>query len=124
MELLGHQPATVHGSLNYGDPWPNNKTVTGTYTLASGTFNDDYHIFSIIWDVNVVQWLVDDQLYEVETPSNLAYCSTGLCPWRFDENFFIIFNLAVGGNWPGNPDQTTVFPQMLKVDYVRVFQKN
>lgn len=125
MELLGQFPAVVHGSLNYGnDPWPNQKTISITYQLKQGTFHDDYHVFSVQWEPNIIQWFVDGNLYSTKTPKDLGQCKTGPCTWRFDQNFYLILNVAVGGAWPGSPDASTVFPQQMKVDYVRVYQKN
>ena len=74
-------------------------------------------MFSILWDDKSIRWYLDDEEYYTisTTPDQLS---------EFHQNFFFVFNLAVGGNWPGNPDNATVFPQKMKVDYVRVFQKN
>ena len=75
----------------------------------------EFHVFSIVWTPTSIKWLRDDIQYHTIniTGNNLS---------AFHENFFFIFNVAVGGNWPGSPDNTTVFPQMMVVDYVRVFQ--
>ena len=118
MELVGHEPGTVHGTAHWGpqgQTWSYNKG-TGT-TLSSGKFSDEYHVFSIIWEPNSIKWLVDDNQYFQLTNSDV----NGTYP--FDAEFFFIFNIAVGGTWPGDPDGTTVFPQRMYVDYVRVFQK-
>ena len=71
--------------------------------------------FSIVWDESSIQWFVNDYKYhEIDiSPSYMA---------EFHDKFFFVFNVAVGGNWPGSPDATTVFPQKMKVDYIRVFQ--
>jgi beta-glucanase (GH16 family) len=84
--------------------------------LPSGTFADEYHVFSIIWDENTIKWYMNDQQFNVVdiTPSHMS---------EFHDPSFFIFNVAVGGLWPGNPDASTVFPQQMKVDYIRVFQK-
>jgi beta-glucanase (GH16 family) len=103
----------VHGTLH----WDNNGHVYtgGSYTLENGDFSDEYHVFSIIWDQNSIKWLVNDMQYHIIdiTPSHMT---------EFHKSFFFILNVAVGGNWPGSPDETTVFPQQMKVDYIRVFQ--
>jgi beta-glucanase (GH16 family) len=84
--------------------------------LNNGTFADEWHVFSIVWTENRIEWLVDDtQFYAVNIIGGLE---------EFREQFFFIFNIAVGGNLPGNPDSSTIFPQRLYVDYVRVFQPN
>jgi beta-glucanase (GH16 family) len=83
--------------------------------LASGVFNDEFHVFSMVWDDKKITSYLDDKPYYVIdiTPAGLK---------AFQEEFFFIFNVAVGGNWPGNPDGTATFPQQMVVDYVRVFQ--
>jgi beta-glucanase (GH16 family) len=88
----------------------------GYSTLSSGTLADEYHVFTIVWDKSAIKWLINDrEYYSVSiTPDNMS---------EFHQKFFFIMNLAVGGNWPGNPDSSTVFPQSMKVDYLRVFQK-
>lgn len=115
MEMIGGsgRENTTHGTLH----WDNNghNHTGGSYTLSSGTFGSEYHVFSILWDENSIQWLVNDvPFHEIDiTPSHMT---------EFHQEFFLLFNVAVGGNWPGYPDETTVFPQQMKVDYVRVFQ--
>ena len=121
MEMVGGsgRENTVHGTLH----WDNNGSYACTceqgnsYTLNSGTFADEYHVFSITWDETAISWYVDDTIYKTVdiTPAALS---------EFRDNFFFIFNVAVGGNWPGSPNSTTVFPQRMIVDYVRVFQEN
>lgn len=117
MEMVGGQGKenTVHGTIHWGDSG-NHASTGNSYQLNSGTFGDEYHVFSIIWDQSVLIWLVNDQeYYRVSlSPSGMS---------EFHEKFFFILNVAVGGDWPGSPDATTVFPQKMKVDYVRVFQK-
>ncbi|MCC6727235.1 MAG: family 16 glycosylhydrolase [Saprospiraceae bacterium] len=115
MEVIGSEPNKLHGTVH----WDNNGSHAqyGQSTLApSCTFADEYHVFSLIWDEQSIKWLLDDVQYNVVdiTPSGLS---------EFKENFFFIFNVAVGGNWPGSPDGSTKFPQQMKVDYVRVFQQ-
>lgn len=99
--------------------WDNNGTYANygdKTSLSSGTFADEFHVFSIIWDENSIFWYLDDQLYHSAdiTPNGLE---------EFHESFFFIFNVAVGGNFSGSPDASTNFPQKMLVDYVRVFQK-
>jgi beta-glucanase (GH16 family) len=115
MEMVGGQnrEKTVHGVLH----WDDNGHVQagGQYSLTSGIFADKYHVFSITWDQNFIRWYVDGTQFHVIdiTPGHMT---------EFHQPHFFIFNLAVGGNWPGNPNSTTVFPQQLRVDYIRVFQ--
>lgn len=120
MELVGHEPATVHGTLHHGGEWPDNVHTGAPYTLPSGTFADDFHVFALEWDVGVVRWFVDDSLYQTQTR-----WSTPAAPFPapFDRRFHLLVNLAVGGRWPGDPDPTTTFPQALVVDWIRVYQR-
>lgn len=115
MEIIGSEPAKVHGTIH----WDNNGAYASygnSTSLTSGIFADEFHVFTIIWDNQKIRWLLDDVQYNVVdiTPAGLS---------EFHNEFFLIFNVAVGGNWPGNPDGTTVFPQQMVVDYVRVFQQ-
>ncbi|MCK5687500.1 glycoside hydrolase family 16 protein, partial [bacterium] len=106
---------TVHGTLH----WDNGGHASsgGSYSLTSGIFAGEYHVFSIIWDGTSITWYMNDIQYHVIdiTPMDMS---------EFHNPNFFIFNVAVGGNWPGSPDATTIFPQRMKVDYVRVFQLN
>jgi beta-glucanase (GH16 family) len=117
MEMVGHEPHKVHGTVHYGPDWPQNKWKGRSYTLKEGIFADDFHIFSIEWKVNEIQFFVDGNHYFTANPSLLAPEN-----YPFNNTFHLIMNLAVGGDWPGNPDSTTQFPQALVVDYVRVYQ--
>jgi beta-glucanase (GH16 family) len=116
MELVGRESHKVHGTIHYGDPWPNNQNQGNSYALHSGIFNDAFHEFAIEWDPGVIRWYVDGYLYGTKSSSDLSPFL-----WPFDQRFHFLLNLAVGGNWPGNPDATSVFPQSLVVDYVRVY---
>ena len=87
------------------------------YSLASGTFDQQFHVFSMVWIKDKVQIYIDDILYNTVSTSNTAGST-----YPFNSDFFFILNVAVGGTWPGPPDNTTVFPQRMIVDYVRVFQ--
>ncbi len=118
MELIGNAPSTVHGTVHYGPDWTqHNYTGGGTSIPSNQTFSDAFHVFSIDWDQNGITWFLDDQpFYSVDNSV------TGSHPYPFDNPFFFIMNIAVGGEWPGYPDATTEFPQFMAVDYVRVFQ--
>lgn len=117
MEGKGHEPDKVYGSIHYGPEWPNNRYSTGTYTLSEGSFHDEFHVFAIEWAPNIIRFYVNDQLYKLVTPSHTAPHN-----WPFDQRFHLLLNLAVGGNFSGNPDDTTEFPQELIIDYVRVYE--
>jgi hypothetical protein len=118
MENLGREPSIVHGTM-HGPGYSGAAGPTAMYTLPGGAkFSDDFHVFAVEWEMNTIRWYVDGNLYSTKGPSD-----TKGNPWVFDHGFFIILNLAVGGEWPGNPDNTTVFPQKLVVDYIHVCQK-
>jgi beta-glucanase (GH16 family) len=116
MELVGHEPNKVHGTLHFG-PGPGSVQINKTHTLSTGTFNDEFHVFSLEWQQDIIKWYVDGNLFG--TADKAAF---GANNYPFNEEFYFIFNLAVGGNWPGNPDASTLFPQWMIVDYVRVYQ--
>ena len=119
VEYLGHQPNRVFGTLHYGGAYPNNQYSSNADTLRTGTFNATFHDFALEWEPCAMRWYVDGVLYATQT----NWSSTGgPYPAPFDQRFHLLLNLAVGGNLPGAPDGTTVFPQQLQVDYVRVYQ--
>jgi beta-glucanase (GH16 family) len=125
MEQLGDHPEQIFGTVHFGRPWPNVEHLTRYFTLPPGrTFADDPHVFTLLWEKDHLRWYVDDRLYSEVAPPSLSVesCADGTCPWVFNERFFLTLNLAVGGLLPGNPDASTVFPQSLEIDYVRVFQ--
>ena len=117
MENVGFEPSKVHGSL-HGPGYSGGAAVTKGYTLPGGAkFSDAFHTFAVEWAPNVVRWYVDDVLYQTRTPADLPAGA----PWVVDHPFYILMNFAVGGQWPGDPSPSTVFPQSMLVDYVRVF---
>ncbi len=120
MELLGQEPNKVYGTLHYGGSYPDNVHTGASYTLSEGTFADDFHLFTLEWDTTSFRWYVDDIFYQEQTE---WYSTNGEYPAPFDQFFHLLLNVAVGGNWPGNPDETTLFPQRMTVDYVRVYKK-
>lgn len=115
MEMVGGsgREDTVHGTIH----WDNNghRFSGGSTSLSGETFSDDFHVFSIEWDADRIIWLVDDEEFHSETIS-ASHQS------ELRNDFYILVNLAVGGNWPGPPDGTSSFPQQLLVDYVRVYE--
>ncbi|EOZ99256.1 Endo-1,4-beta-xylanase A precursor [Indibacter alkaliphilus LW1] len=120
MEMIGGSQSgrddTTHGTVH----WDNNGSYAnfgGSKTLSEGIFNDNFHVFSIIWDAEKIIWLLDnDPFHEIDIrPSALD---------EFRQPFFFLLNVAVGGNWPGNPNASTSFPQQMVVDYIRVFERN
>ena len=121
MELLGHDPQRVHGTLHYGGEYPNNVHTGDSYKLSIGSFTSTFHIFTLEWEENEFRWYVDDILYQTQ---NIWHSNGQQYPAPFDKRFHMLLNVAVGGNWPGDPDQTTTFPQTKIVDYVRVYKKS
>ena len=120
MENIGKEPSIVHGTL-HGPGYFGAKGVTATYSLpAPRKFSDDYHTFAVEWEANIVRFYVDSRLYKTQTPADLPPGKA----WVFNHPFFLILNVAVGGNLPGSPDASTVFPQLMKVDYVRVYKRS
>jgi len=118
MELIGSIPNQVNGTIHFGANNSDHKFTGTTYTLAGNTpFSDAFHVFSLLWEQNRIRWYVDDVLFYEITPATLSGSA-----YPFNAPQFFIFNVAVGGNWPGSPDATTSFPQRMIVDYVRVFQ--
>jgi beta-glucanase (GH16 family) len=109
---------TAHGTMHW-----NNNGLNGSYSpvntgkseILSTSLSEEFHVFSIQWDVNGIGWYIDDAQYSYKTINSTQ-------PFR--EEFFFIMNIAVGGDWPGSPNSSTVFPQRMVIDYVRVFQKN
>ena len=118
MELVGHEPNKAHGTIHYGPAFPNNKSSSGTFTLEEGTFADQFHVFSLIWNNGHMAWMIDDVVYK-----EIDRTTLGNETYPFNNEFFFILNVAVGGNWPGAPNSTTTFPQEMEVDYIRVFQR-
>ncbi|HNE29984.1 MAG TPA: glycoside hydrolase family 16 protein, partial [Saprospiraceae bacterium] len=118
MELAGDIPNRVVGTVHYGANTSQHQyNPMSKYLSGNANFQDEFHVFSIIWEADKIQFLVDDELYHTITPASLNGAS-----YPFNKNFFFIFNVAVGGNFPGNPDSSTPFPQRMIVDYIRVFQ--
>lgn len=118
MELIGTYPSRTHGTMHWKPVNGTNTSKGSAYNLATGDFSQQFHVFSIIWTQDTIKWLVDDNLFLTNTKSDV-----GAADYPFNEPHFFIFNVAVGGNWPGPPDGTTEFPQRMFVDYVRVFQQ-
>lgn len=115
MEYTGDKPTILHGSV-HGPGYSGGNPVTKTFELMGDRFDTGFHIFGIEWGPNYINYYVDDVLYNQITPDD----ADG--EWVFDHPFYIILNLAVGGNFAGAPNDETVFPQSMLVDYVRVYQ--
>jgi beta-glucanase (GH16 family) len=117
MEMIGGgdgKDNKVYSTSHWDNAGSHAQYGLGT-TLVSGIFKDEFHVFSMVWnEKKIITYLDDKAFYEIDTtPAGLS---------EFQEEFFFIFNVAVGGSWPGNPDGSTTFPQQMVVDYIRVFQ--
>ena len=123
-EVLGDSTNMNYGTIHYGEPHNQNQ---GTYTLASGDFANEYHVFAVDYEPGVIKWYVDgEQYYETSDWFSKWPGSTEKpYPAPFDQPFHVILNVAVGGDWPGDPDETTPFDEKgaMYVDYVRIYQK-
>jgi beta-glucanase (GH16 family) len=120
-EVIGSQPGTLYGTLHYGHPWKNSGVH---YVLPDGKrFADDFHRFALEWAPGRIKWFVDD-IYFGDQTNWYTSAPGAMWPAPFDRAFYIQFNLAVGGNWPGRPDDTTPFPARMRIDYVRVYKFN
>ena len=117
MEYRGQQPNILHGSL-HGPGYSGGSAVTGRFTVPGAGLNADFHVFALEWDSERITWILDDTRYQTVTPRNLPQGAR----WVFDHPFFIILNVAVGGNFVGSPDASTTFPQTMLVDWVRVYR--
>jgi beta-glucanase (GH16 family) len=119
MENIGKEPDKIHGTV-HGPGYSGGNGIGGPATLAGGgALADDFHVFALECETNRVTWMLDGRPYFSVTPTNLP----AKARWVFNQPKFLILNLAVGGAWPGYPDQTTTFPRRLVVDYVRVYEK-
>ncbi len=117
MELIGKEPKNDYSTIHTSDDGVDHG-FGNHYTLPSGTFGDDFHVFSSEWSPNRIEFFMDGISVYVVTPSTVSPLS-----WVFNKRFYMLLNLAIGGPWAGAPDGTTNFPQQMEVDYVRVYQK-
>ncbi|MCE2958758.1 MAG: family 16 glycosylhydrolase [Bacteroidota bacterium] len=115
MELRGQNPTVLIGSI-HGPGYSGGQAISKSYTLKNDRFDTGFHIFGVEWGPGYINFYVDNVLYNQIKPSDLPG------PWVFNKPFFIIMNIAVGGNFVGSPNDQTVFPQTMLVDYVRVYK--
>jgi beta-glucanase (GH16 family) len=120
MENIGKEPATVHGSLHSSSTVAGTSDFTGGFNLPDGqTLASDFHLYAVEWEPGVVRFYIDSNLYATKAASEWPAGGA----WSFDHPYFLLLNLAVGGDWPGPPNDATVFPKQMLVDYVRVYTK-
>jgi beta-glucanase (GH16 family) len=114
MEHIGREPKKVYGTI-HGPGYSGGEGIGGSYTFGPDVA-DDFRVFAVEWGTNIIRWYVDGINYFTVTPASL-----GGDTWVFNQPQFFLLNVAVGGNWPGDPDGTTILPQKMLVDYVRVY---
>ncbi|WP_428741778.1 glycoside hydrolase family 16 protein [Tenacibaculum sp.] len=131
MEYRRREPTSVSGSIHgpgYSGATNPQGQITKSYDLLNDRFDAGFHVFGIEWGPEYINYYVDDVLYNQITPEDLEVTpddgSGALGEWVFNKPFYIIINLAVGGNFPGLPDSETTFPQSMLIDYVRVYKNN
>lgn len=112
MELLGQETTKIYGTIHWGVDAAHHQQSGTSFTLGSGTFAGSYHLFSLEWTADSLKWFIDNKQY---------FSHATFQP--FDKRFHLLLNVAVGGNWPGSPDASTTFPQVMQVDFVRVYSK-
>ncbi len=123
MEVMGSDVSKAYGTIHYGNPHSESQ---GTKVLTKGNFADEYHVFSCEWEPGSIKWYMDGELYHQENDWHSTTVGQGTVsyPAPFDQPFYMILNLAVGGSWVGYPDETTDFEnQAFVVDWVRAYQK-
>ncbi|GEC78888.1 glycoside hydrolase family 16 protein [Flavobacterium aquatile] len=118
MEYLGNNPTQILGTL-HGPGFSGGESISKKYSLPNSRFDNEFHVFGVEWSENHINWYVDDVLYNQITRKQVEDEGG---EWVFDNSFFMILNMAVGGNLPGSPNSSTTFPQRMLVDYVRVYQ--
>ena len=117
VEFRGQEPSVIHGSI-HGPGYSGASAMTTRYVLDEGGFDQDFHTFRVDWTEDTIEWYVDDLIYQrirrADVPGE----------WAFDDSFFILLNVAVGGGFVGPPNASTVFPQSMLVDWVRVYRQS
>ena len=115
MEYLGNSPTKIFGTV-HGPGYSGGESISKNFFLSNSRFDTDFHVFGIEWDENKINFYVDDFLYHSVTPSDVPG------DWVFNQPFYLILNIAVGGNLPGSPNAETPFPQSMLVDYIRIYE--
>ncbi|MBP7184131.1 MAG: glycoside hydrolase family 16 protein [Saprospiraceae bacterium] len=115
MEMKGHQPNIIYGTV-HGPGYSGGSSITKSYAIQNQRFDADFHLYAIEWQKDQIDFFVDDFLYERITPNDVKG------KWVFNNPFYIIMNLAIGGNFVGYPTESTFFPQKMTIDYVKVYK--
>lgn len=117
VNLGGNGGNDIHGTIHYGGVAPGNLS-SGVAYLVPRNAQDEFHTYAVEWDSDAIRWYVDDVMYATQ---NNWSSTGGEFPAPFDQPFYILFNVAVGGDWPGSPDSSTAFPVTMEVDWIRVY---
>jgi len=132
VEAKGQISWEIYGSIHFGGPWPHNRHHTSSFTFPETTSTHEFHDYSIEWEPGVIRWAVNGRTYATQSSwwsatgeNSPPKSEADLNPWPapFDQPFHLVINLAVGGRFPGAPDETTPSPAIMEIDYVRVFEK-
>jgi beta-glucanase (GH16 family) len=136
MEIVGEKPGQTLGTIHFGSGFPARELVTHVYDLPGGSTVSDWHVYSVEWEPGEIRWLLDSVLWATQTfwwscskkvddAGVVAKRKADINPWPapFDQPFYLVMNVAVGGNFPGHPNPETIFPAEMMVDYVRVYDK-
>ncbi|MEN8789290.1 MAG: glycoside hydrolase family 16 protein [Flavobacteriaceae bacterium] len=116
MELRGNEPEVIAGTI-HGPGYSGLESIGKDYSLEEGRFDQEFHVFAIEWGENYIDWFVDGVNYQRLTPNDVDG------EWVYDDPFFMLLNVAVGGTYVGFPSPDTIWPQMMTVDYVRVYKE-
>jgi beta-glucanase (GH16 family) len=116
MEVIGRQPNTVYGTIHA--PGYADAGIGGDTTVRPRALDRRFHVYEIDWSPSTIRWKLDRHVYFVARRSQLKPGQA----WPFDHPFYILLNLAVGGDWPGPPNRQTHFPARMLVDWIRVSQ--
>lgn len=117
MEYRGQNPTQLLGTV-HGPGYSGGSAVGTTFQLPEGRLDTDFRLYAVEWEADRITWYLDDQVYFQVTPDDVQG------EWVFDDPFFMILNVAVGGTFVGSPDESTRFPQAMLVDYIRVYERN
>ena len=119
MEFRGQEPSLIAGTV-HGPGYSAGSALSGTFYSEGESFSEAFHVVGMDWDSEMISFWVDGEKYHTVRRSQLRADQ----PWVFDQPFFLLLNLAVGGNYVGDPDEATSFPAAFEVDYVRIYRRN
>ena len=136
MEIVGEQPTECLGSIHFGSTFPKRQLVTHVHEIPGGSTVGDFHVYAVEWEPDEIRWLLDGETWAIQRfwwscskqrggKGILPRSAADLNPWPapFDQPFYILMNIAVGGNFPGVPNAQTQFPAEMVIDYVRVYER-